>query len=162
MTAILSSWDHLSLRQKIAQLIIVRASGHLFDRQIAYPQWEAPQDTLRYWLEDVGVGGVILLGGSAPEVALRTQCLQAWANIPLLIAADVEEGVGQRFAGANWLPPPLALGALATQNQSSSWVEAEKFAQQYGAIVAQESMAIGLNWILAPVVDVNNNPLNPV
>ena len=150
------------LREKIAQLIVVRASGHLFDRQIAYPQWEAPQETLRFWVETLGVGGVILLGGSAPEVALRTQTLQTWAKIPLLMAADVEEGVGQRFAGASWLPPPLALGAVAAQDSPDSLPLAQQWAETYGAIVSRETRAIGLNWVLAPVVDVNNNPLNPV
>jgi beta-glucosidase len=99
-----------------------------------------------------------LLGGSAAEVALRTQQLQSWARIPLFIAADVEEGVGQRFAGASWLPPPLAFGSIATVDLAQGLADVETF----GQITAQEARAIGLNWILAPVVDVNNNPLNPV
>jgi beta-glucosidase len=101
---------------------------------------------------------VILLGGSAGEIALRTQMLQDWAKIPLLLAADIEEGVGQRFAGATWFPPPMALAAIAHQSPS----QARDYAQQMGAVIAQEAIAIGLNWVIAPVVDVNNNPANPV
>ena len=151
-------WETLSIAQQVAQLIVVRASGHLFDQQILYPDWEPPAAKLRHWVQDLGVGGVILLGGSAAEAALRTQQLQDWATTPLLLCADIEEGVGQRFAGATWFPPPLALGAIARHNLP----QAIAYAEQMGEITAQEALAIGINWVLAPVVDVNNNPNNPV
>lgn len=150
--------DSLSLAQQVAQLVMVRASGHLFDHQRDYPHIEATAAALGYWLGELGIGSVILLGGSAAEVGLRSQQLQSWATLPLLIAADIEEGVGQRFAGATWFPPPMALGAIAQQDLPLALTLAE----QMGAITAQEALAIGLNWILAPVVDVNNNPANPV
>lgn len=155
---LLPSWESLSLVEKVAQMVVVRASGYLFDHQIQYPEWEPPAETLRHWLADLGVGGVILLGGSAGELALRTQQLQDWAKVPLLIAADIEEGVGQRFSGATWFPPPMALGAVARQNSDL----AQQYAQQMGAVTASEALATGINWVLAPVVDVNNNPSNPV
>ncbi len=157
-SAMLPDLDSLSLAAQIAQMVVVRASGFLFDHQIRYPQWEAPAPTLRHWITDLGVGGVILLGGSAAELGVRTQQLQAWSEIPLLLAADVEEGVGQRFSGATWFPPPMALGAIARHDLPT----AVDYAQQMGYHTAQEAQAIGLNWVLAPVVDVNNNPGNPV
>ncbi len=137
-------------------MLVVRASGHLFDHQIQYPSWEPQAKPLRHWLQELGVGGVILLGGSAAEIALRCQQLQEWSKLPLFLTADIEEGVGQRFSGATWFPPPMALAAISDHEQ------AEHYAQQMGAITAQEALAIGLNWVLAPVVDVNNNPKNPV
>jgi len=148
----------LSLAQQVAQMVVVRASGYLFDHQIQYPAWEPPAAKLQHWIQDWGVGGVILLGASAGELALRSRQLQEYAPIPLLIAADIEEGVGQRFAGATWFPPPMAMGAIACENLD----QAQYYARQKGAITAQEALAIGINWILAPVVDVNNNPQNPV
>ena len=148
----------LSLRQKIGQLVIVRASGFLFDPQIRYPQWEPRNQTLQYWLETLNLGGVILLGGSAAEIALRTQQLQAWSPTPLFLAADIEEGVGQRFSGATWFPPPMALGDIAKQDMP----KAQTLARAFGQDTAQEAFALGLNWILAPIADVNNNPDNPV
>jgi beta-glucosidase len=152
----LPDWQKLSLRQQIGQLIVARASGHLFDHQRRYPRWEASNAQLEYWLRDLNLGGVILLGGSAVEINWRSRQLQAQAQTPLLIAADIEEGVGQRFAGATWFPPPMALSAIADAQQ------AETLAAQMGAITAQEALALGINWLLAPVVDVNNNPDNPV
>jgi beta-glucosidase len=151
-------WEDLSLPQQVAQMVVVRASGYWFDHQIQYPAWEPPTETLRHWVADLGVGGVILLGGSAAELAGRSHLLQSWADLPLLIAADVEEGVGQRFSGATWFPPPMALGELAKRDVPL----ALRYAEDLGAALAQEALAVGINWVLAPVVDVNNNPANPV
>lgn len=147
----------MDLKAKIAQMIVVRASGYLRDRQRRYPQWEADNKTLQQWLE-LNIGGVILLGGSAVEVKERSQQLQSWAQTPLFIAADIEEGIGQRFAGLTWFPPPMALGAIAKKDL----ITAQYYARQMGAITATEATSIGINWLLAPVVDVNNNPDNPV
>ncbi|MGB5897418.1 MAG: glycoside hydrolase family 3 N-terminal domain-containing protein [Geitlerinemataceae cyanobacterium] len=152
------SLDELSLERLVAQMFVVRASGFLFDGQIRYPAWEPPAAQLQRWISDVGVGGVILVDGSATELMVRNQQLQSWADIPLLISADIEEGVGQRFAGATWFPPPMALGAMWERDRSL----ALRYAEQMGESTAQEALAIGLNWILAPVVDVNNNAENPV
>lgn len=150
--------DSLSLAEQVAQMVVVRASGHLFDHEIRYPVWEADQATLTRYVEGLGVGGVILLGGSAAEVGLKTQMLQSQARVPLLIAADVEEGVGQRFSGATWFPPPMALSAVADRDLNTALAYAEAF----GAATAAEALAIGVNWVLAPTVDINNNPENPV
>ncbi len=150
--------DNLSLPELVAQMFVVRASGCLFDHQIRYPEWEPTASKLRYYLEKLGVGGVILVGGSAAELAVRSHQLQSWAKFPLLLAADIEEGVGQRFAGATWFGPPMAIAEIARHDA----VKADRYAEQMGAVTAIEARAIGLNWILAPVVDVNNNPDNPV
>jgi beta-glucosidase len=55
--------DSLSLAKQVAQMVVVRASGHLFDHEIRYPAWEADSATLTHYVEELGVGGVILLGG---------------------------------------------------------------------------------------------------
>ncbi len=143
--------DSLSLIEQVSQMVVVRACGMLYDHQIQYPQWELSNAKLQTLISEYGVGGVILLGGSAAEIAVRTQQMQSWAKIPLLITADIEEGVGQRFSGGTWFPPPMALQAVSM-----------KYAEAMGKITAEEALAIGINWLLAPIVDVNNNPDNPV
>ncbi len=150
--------EKLSLKEKIGQLIVVRTTGYLFDHQIRYPAWEATQTQLKKWLQEFNIGGIILLGGSCAEIAYRTQQLQSWAKTPLLISADIEEGVGQRFSGATWFPPPMTLSQIAIENRPL----AQEYAQKMGKITAEEALAIGINWILAPITDVNNNPQNPV
>jgi beta-glucosidase len=144
-------------RRLIASLLVVRASGHLADDQRRYPQWETPTHELRLLLE-AGVGGVILLGAGAPELRLRTDQLRRWAGRPLLLCADVEEGVGQRFEGLSWLVPPLALGRLHGRDPAL----ALELAERYGRCTGREARRVGLNGVLAPVCDVNNNPDNPV
>ncbi len=141
----------MKLHQLIAQMVVVRACGHLYDRQIQYPQWELDNRRLETLIRYYGIGGVILLGGSAPEIYLRTQQLQAWSDHPLLFAADIEEGVGQRFKGGTRFPPPMALERCDPDR-----------AYQMGRITAQEAASIGINWLLAPVADINSNPANPV
>jgi beta-glucosidase len=146
-----------SLDRAVAALLVVRASGHPADGQRRYPRWELDNASLRRLLQR-GVGGVILLGGSAAELRLRTRQLAAWAREPLLLCADVEEGVGQRFEGASWLVPPLALSRIHATDPAL----ALDLARRYGACTGREARQLGLNWVLAPVCDVNNNPANPV
>ncbi|MEI6828551.1 MAG: glycoside hydrolase family 3 N-terminal domain-containing protein [Synechococcaceae cyanobacterium ELA445] len=145
------------LRHQVASLVVVRASGHRSDGQRRYPRWELPNSELRSLLGK-GVGGVILLGGSGAELRLRCNQLQGWADGPLLLCADVEEGVGQRFEGARWLVPPLALGRLHGREPQRALALAER----YGQCTGREARLLGLNWVLGPVCDVNNNPANPV
>ena len=146
-----------SLRRQLASLLVVRGSGHSRDDQRRYPCWELTNAELRRLLEQ-GVGGVILLGGSAEDLRLRCERLRRWAGQPLLLCADVEEGVGQRFEGASWLVPPLALGRLYGRDPQ----RAEALAERYGRCTGRQARLLGLNWVLGPVCDVNNNPANPV
>lgn len=203
------NWRGLTLRQQVARLLVVRASGHASDGQRRYPRWELTNADLKRLLQG-GVGGVILLGGSAQELALRCRQLQAWAGQPLLLCADVEEGVGQRFEGASWLVPPLAIGRLEASRPAEpeaapaapstgprAAAEApgqpvpsapaapgaqgldpepqerppaaaapspnpEALAERYGRCTGRQARLLGLNWVLGPVCDVNNNPANPV
>ena len=145
------------LQRQVAELIVVRASGHLADQQRRYPRWELSNTDLQRLLQQ-GVGGVILLGGSAVELQQRTLMLRRWSDQPLLLCADVEEGVGQRFEGGSWLVPPLALGRLYQHEPK----RALDFAERYGRCTGDQARRCGLNWVLGPVCDVNNNPANPV
>ena len=149
---------NLPLAQQVARLFVVRASGCWSDSQRGYPRWEAGRDQLRHWLSALGVGGVILLDGHAAEVQQRIRWLRQCSDHPLLICADVEEGVGQRFPGATWLPPPFTLGRAYNREPA----QAIAWARCYGQRLGLEARMIGLNWVLAPVCDVNNNPRNPV
>lgn len=148
----------LTLSQKIGQMVIVRASGLTLDRQRQYPQWELSNQKLQELIEKYGISGVILVGGSVGEIYQRTNYWQSLTAIPLFICADVEEGVGQRFAGGTVFSPPMALSDIYKKNP----VLAVELSRQMGQVIAQESLSIGLNWILSPVADVNSNPLNPV
>jgi beta-glucosidase len=101
----------------------------------------------------LGVGGFILFGGRAGEVALLLQEIAATAGRALWLAADLERGAGQQFAGLTSLPPPAALA------RAPDAVEAARFA---GEITGREAREIGINWVLAPVLDLDISGDNPI
>ncbi|MDQ0256647.1 beta-N-acetylhexosaminidase [Evansella vedderi] len=107
------------------------------------------------------VGGIILFGrniGTPEEILTLTTKLQKLAKEsghekPLLICIDQENGVVRRLGeGTTVFPGAMLLGA--TRNPENAYVT--------GVATGKELKALGINWNLAPIVDVNNNPENPV
>lgn len=128
-------------------------------RELLLPaiRWDAKSgyDNERAAIEhalELGVGGFALFGGEAEEVAKLTSELRERSRIPLLIGSDLERGAGQQFQGATGLPPLAAIGSLDD-------VDAIRRA---AAISAREARALGVNWIYAPVADVDLEPDNPI
>lgn len=78
--------------------------------------------------------------------------LRAAAPIPLLVAADLEMGTGQHFDEASRFPHAMAFGATGNP----------ELAYRLGRLTALEARNAGVNWVLAPVADVNSNPDNPI
>ena len=113
------------LRRKVAELFIVRASGFNLDSQRLYPNLEASNEKLKRLLEE-GVGGVILLGGTVKELEIRCKVLKKWAGKPLLLCADIEEGVGQRFYGGTHFVPPMGIAQIYKNDNSLGISIAEK------------------------------------
>ena len=115
-------------------------------------------------VRDDGVGGVIVSVGSPSEVAAKINNLQSLAKYPLLVGADLESGAGYRMRGAVFLPNNIELGG-ATLFPSLMAVGAtgdDSLAWEMGRITAVEARAVGVHLPFAPVLDVNNNPDNPV
>jgi beta-N-acetylhexosaminidase len=158
-----SSWvvqtlARLTLRQKAAQLVIPRIGGAFMPAD--GDAWVRAHD----WVARQGVGGLIATIGPPLEAALKFNMLQQAADVPLLITADMEHGPGQLLNGgmvlpygldngsATRFPPAMAIGATGD----------ERFAYELGRITALEARAVGVHMNFAPVVDVNNNPANPI
>ncbi|KAL9551556.1 hypothetical protein PS6_004951 [Mucor atramentarius] len=84
---------------------------------------------------------------------LQTAAKEAGHTRPLLIAVDQENGVVRRLGSSGtYLPGSMALGAI----------DSTSAAYQVATATAKELLALGINWNLAPSMDVNNNALNPV
>ena len=99
------------------------------------------------------VGGIHWASGSSVlETAWMTAKLQKLAREPLLVSADLEAGVGMRFADATYWPWPMAVAATGDPS----------LAEREGEAIGREARSIGFNQIYAPVADVNGNPDNPV
>ena len=101
---------------------------------------------------EIGVGGYIIFGGTAESVRRLTADLLRRAGRPLLLASDLERGAGQQFAGLTEFPPPMALASLGDP-AVVRWA---------ASVTAQEARAIGINWIFAPVADLDLLPENPI
>ena len=138
--------ESMTLREKIAQLFIIRANGEfLADDNRRFL-------ALKRDIEEYKVGGIIFFAGQNYNQAVLTNRLQSIAQIPLWIAQDMEYGAAMRVTDATRITP--AMGVAATGNP--------QWAFEKGRITAMEARAIGVHQIYAPVVDVNNNPANPV
>jgi beta-N-acetylhexosaminidase len=150
--------DGLDLRHKVAQLVMPRVSGAFLSA--GSPEYER----VRYWIEDLGVGGLIETLGPPAEAALKLNMLQRLSSVPLLVAADMEEGPGQLLNGGVVLPYGLANGG-GTRFPPAMAIGAtgdDALAREIGRITAVEARAVGVHMNFAPVVDVNNNPANPI
>lgn len=115
-------------------------------------------------VQEHAVGGVIISVGSPTEVAAKLNWMQSLSELPLLIASDLEGGAGFRFGGVLHAPTNIGLGG-ATRFPSLMALGAAGepgLAYEMGRVTALEARAIGVHVAFAPVLDVNNNPENPV
>ncbi len=136
----------LTLDEKIGQMMTVDINAVFMNRESdEYKQ-------IRHHIVDNKAGGLILSRSQVWAAALLTNRLQQIAKIPLLVSADLEMGPGMRLDDTAWWPPNMAVAATRDI----------KYARLQGTYTAREARAAGINWIYAPVADVNNNPSNPV
>ncbi|MCI4625428.1 MAG: hypothetical protein L3V56_05645 [Candidatus Magnetoovum sp. WYHC-5] len=138
------------LWQKLYQLIIVRLEGKLINTQ-------KYRDDILALVED-GIGGVIVFGAQITPLKEFIKEIQAAAEIPLIVASDIERGVGQQVQGANHFPGQMALCAALS---SGSNEDIALLHDTIDAIIC-EAIDIGINMPLIPVMDVNLNPSNPI
>ncbi|MBF0556833.1 MAG: hypothetical protein HQK96_20150 [Nitrospirae bacterium] len=105
-----------------------------------------------------GIGGFIIFGGIKEEIKPFIKELQYLAEQRLFIASDIERGVGQQVEGYTQFPCQMAMAAAINMEL------AEDVALYKAAItaIAKESLDIGINMPLTPVLDVNKNPSNPI
>jgi beta-glucosidase-like glycosyl hydrolase len=101
---------------------------------------------------ELGVGGFIVFGGEAGSVRALTADLVRRAGRPLLLGSDLERGAGQQVAGLPELPPPGALG----------WLDDPDVVRWAGAVTAAAARSVGINWVFAPVADLDALPTNPI
>src|SRR5690606_23527249 len=132
--------ERLSLREKVGQMIVPWLGGEYLARH------SEAYDSLRQWVVDYGVGGVVVSIGAPLEVASKLNMLQEQADVPLLVAADMEHGPGMRLnggvvmpygmvlGGGTQFPPLMALGATGD----------ERLAFEMGRITALEARAVGV------------------
>jgi len=138
-----SVFHKMRKRHKIAQLFFVRAHTN---RGAAY------EDSVGMVIKKERIGGLVFFQGGPGRQAILTNKYQTLARIPLLIASDGEWGLGMRLDSTISYPYQMALGA----------VQDKELIYKMGLEVAKDFKRIGMQMNLAPDVDVNNNPKNPI
>ena len=132
----------LSTREKIAQLFC-----------FAYGDFQKGKDLeIRMKAVRDGAGGIIIDDGDIEATSRQLNAFMDNAKVPLFIALDGEWGVGMRYYSVPSFPRQMQLGALSD----------ESLVYRMGELIGRECRDFGFNVNFAPVVDINNNPGNPV
>ena len=138
-----SVFKKLTRNQKIGQLFMVRAHTNL---------GQAYSDSVGHIIKKQHLGGIVFFQGGPVRQAALTNRYQSLSQVPLMIALDGEWGLGMRLDSSISLPYQMTLGAI--QNNQLIY--------KMGLQVAKDFKRMGMQINFAPVMDVNNNPKNPV
>ncbi len=138
-----SVFASLNPDQRIAQLMVIRAHSNLGPDHVA----KVINDIQQY-----NVGALCFFQGGPIRQAQLTNLYQQQAQTPLMITIDGEWGLGMRLDSVTKFPYQLTLGAM----------ENDRLVYRMGLAVGQQCKRIGVHVNYAPVVDINNNPNNPV
>lgn len=141
-----STFSKLTLREKCAQMIFANVSSRSLDTA------SKEYDDIIKLVSEHKIGGVVYFSGSIKEQIDLTNKLQNLSDIPLMISADYERGLGMRLSDAVEFPFNMAFGA--TGDTYLSYLA--------GKVTAIESRAIGVHQNYAPLVDVNTDYRNPI
>ena len=138
-----SVFNSLSKEERIAQLMVIRAHSNLGPDHIA----KVTNDIKKY-----NIGALCFFQGGPVRQANLTNDYQSMAKTPLMITIDGEWGLGMRLDSVLKFPYQLTLGAL----------KEDDLVYKMGLAVGQQCKRLGVHVNYAPVVDINNNPNNPV
>ena len=136
----------LTLRQKIAQMMVYHMRLNYISSESA--NWQE----LDGLLASDGIGFLHVWGGTPSASLTLLNDMQRRSKVPIIVEADLEYGLNGRFGAGVQLPWPMTLTATGDPD----------LAFEAGRITAEEGRALGIHLALAPVVDVNNNPNNPI
>lgn len=138
-----SVFNTLTLEQRLGQLVMIRA----------YPNQDADHiASVEQLIQKYHVGGVCFFKGTPDQQVKLVNRYQQLAPVPLMVAIDGEWGLNMRMTEVIGFPRQLTLGAIR-DNQ---------LIYDMGVEVARQMKRVGVHVNFAPVVDVNNNPDNPV
>ena len=138
-----SVFSSLSKEERIAQLMVIRAHSNLGAEHIA----KVTNDIRKY-----NIGALCFFQGGPVRQANLTNAYQSMAKTPLMITIDGEWGLGMRLDSVTKFPFQLTLGSLSDDD----------IVYKMGLAVGEQCKRIGIHVNYAPVVDINNNPRNPV
>jgi beta-N-acetylhexosaminidase len=146
-----------SLRERIGQMLLVGFRGLTVDEA-----GDVVAD-----IRDRNLGGILLFDTDQPthskvrnvespaQLMALVSGLQALATTPLFVAIDEEGGLVARLDQRHGFPPTISAADLGARDDAA-------FTRQAGEQIAETLASVGVNLNLAPVVDLNVNPTNPI
>lgn len=137
---------NMTIDELAGQMVMPSVNLHFFNRS------SPDAHRLVRFVRKYKPGGIILFGGHPSDVHYWVRKLQDISTYPLLVAADLERGVGGLFRSGTMFPHALAWGAA----DDFSLVE------EGAGIIATEARVLGINTIFAPVLDLVTEPDNPI
>jgi beta-glucosidase-like glycosyl hydrolase/CubicO group peptidase (beta-lactamase class C family) len=137
-----SIYQSLSLEERFGQLLMIRTNQ---PNQDYFPEIDE-------YIQEYGIGGVCFFANGPAKQLKQTQIWQDSSKIPLLVGIDGEWGLGMRLDSTISYPFQMTLGSI--QNDSLIY--------EMGRLIGQDCKRMGIHLNFAPVVDINNNPNNPV
>ncbi|MFH0893824.1 MAG: glycoside hydrolase family 3 N-terminal domain-containing protein, partial [Bacteroidota bacterium] len=138
-----SVMNSLMPEQRLAQLFMLACFTQKDDDKLS----AIPEYICKY-----NLGGIMFMRSSPVKMAKMCNWYQSLARTPLLIAADAEWGLSMRIDSTVSFPRPMSMGAAND----------EQLVYDAAAEMARQLKRLGIHMNFAPVVDVNNNPQNPV
>ncbi|MDP4207840.1 MAG: glycoside hydrolase family 3 N-terminal domain-containing protein [Bacteroidota bacterium] len=138
-----SVFNALSPDERIAQMMMVAAYSNRDEKHV---------EEISSLIRKYNIGGLIFFQGGPIREAKQTNWYQSIAKTPLLIGIDGEWGLSMRLDSTMTFPRQMLLGAMSD----------DKLIYQMGVEISRQLKALGIHINFAPVVDVNNNPQNPV
>ncbi len=141
-----SVFNTLSDDERITQLMVLRESEITKDGVVIY------DSAITAAIKNYNIGGIVLFQGDPVRQANYINFFQSIAKTPLMVCIDGEWGLGMRMDSVIPLNHPMMLGAV--QNSGIIY--------NYGKLIGEQCKRMGIQVNFAPVVDINNNPENPV
>jgi beta-N-acetylhexosaminidase len=147
----------LSLRDRVGQMVMVWVLGDYTSNG------DSSFAEVRRWIQQDHIGGVSMSLGTPIEVAAKINAMQRLSTVPLIASADLEPGLG-RLEGGVFSHYLMDAGSATVfpSNMAIAATGRDEDAHDVARAIGEEARAVGIQIDFAPVVDVNNNPNNPV
>ena len=135
-----------------AGMSVEEKMGQLFMVDIFSSDPKSKTDKIKELITDYHLGGVIFSKGGPVRQAKLNNEFQALAKVPLLVGMDAEWGLAMRLDSTYAFPWNMTLGAITDNG----------LIEEVGQRIGEQCKRLGVHINFAPVVDINNNPKNPI
>ena len=131
--------DDLSVEEKVGQLFVILGDAY-------------SEEERRTLIEEKGIGGVLFRPDTKEKIKEKFEQLEAVSRLPLLKAANLEEGGSGILTDGTYFGSQMQVAAANEKEHTRRFAE----------VCAREGRQAGVNWTISPVVDIDYNFQNPI